>query len=104
MIRPNPDAVLAVAYSMAARGDPSLLLKLISETIMNTPTPIDPVLQADYEAVREGFPEHNLPAYEDLSPEQRDLHARAHNRHRQFMLNLGEAIRSGGKLPPLDLV
>lgn len=58
-------------------------------------------LRADYERVRASHPEANLPAYDDMTPEQRENHRKAYEAHRGFMNELGNAIRSGGPLPTL---
>lgn len=59
----------------------------------------DEHLRRDYERVRAANPEANLPAYDDMTDEQRESHRQSHDRLHGFMSRLGDAIRTGGDLP-----
>lgn len=59
-------------------------------------------LRRDYESVRADHPEANLPAWENLTADQRAAHKRSYDERNAFFQDLGAAIQSGGPLPKIS--
>lgn len=57
------------------------------------------ILRADYEGIRENYPEANLPVWEDMTAEQRAAHEKSYAEMNAYMNRLGDAIASGSPLP-----
>lgn len=52
-------------------------------------------LKADYELIRANHPDHQMPAYDDLSDTQKQFHAESYADYKSGLEKIAKALREG---------